>query len=271
MHIMRSGEFYGRRLHARSAEGLFFTDNVYVPGSRLKPHAHVNAFCAIVVAGGYRETAQGTSYECTPANVIFHRANEIHTNRMGDRGARVISIELGPEWMKRMSRLDVRPPEDGRAELGEAARLVPRLVAEIGAEDQASVLALEGLTLEILASLSREREGAARGERRAWLTRIAKLLDERYQEALTLAQLAECARVHPVHLARAFRKSFGYTVGERIRSLRVEHACRELVHTQRSITEIAARAGFADHSHMARWIRSYTGCSPGELRRRSRR
>src|SRR5258706_10929600 len=126
MQVMRSGEFFGRRLHARCAGGLSFNDSLHAAGSSVGPHAHSYAFFAVVVAGCYRETAQGASYECRAGNLVFHHAGEIHSNRIGDEGARVISIELGSGWMERTAQLEAGAAALGR--LPALSHVVPRLV-----------------------------------------------------------------------------------------------------------------------------------------------
>jgi AraC family transcriptional regulator len=95
-------------------------------------------------------------------------------------------------------------------------------------------------------------------------------IEERYAEPWSMAALAEIAGVHPVHLARAFRRSTGKTVGQYFRELRIRHACEELRSTSHSIEEIALRAGFTDPSHLSRWIRRTTGLSPRDIRRFAR-
>jgi AraC family transcriptional regulator len=56
------------------------------------------------------------------------------------------------------------------------------------------------------------------------------------------------------------------TIGDYIRTLRIEWACRELVATDQPIVEIAVQAGFCDHSHMTRVFRRMTGLTPTEFR-----
>jgi transcriptional regulator GlxA family with amidase domain len=73
----------------------------------------------------------------------------------------------------------------------------------------------------------------------------------RYREHLTLTDIAGQVRVHPVHLARAFRKRYTYRIGDFIRKLRVEAACSELLQSDAPIAEIAARTGFTDQSHLS--------------------
>jgi AraC family transcriptional regulator len=67
-------------------------------------------------------------------------------------------------------------------------------------------------------------------------------------------------------LAREFRRHYGCTVTDYIRHLRIEFACRELLVSNASVVDIALRAGFADHSHLARTLRKDVGMSPTQFR-----
>jgi AraC family transcriptional regulator len=69
-----------------------------------------------------------------------------------------------------------------------------------------------------------------------------------------------------VHLAREFRRAFGASVGEYVRRLRIDYACRELAATGRSVTEIAFDAGFSSHSHFTAAFRRVTGTTPTRYR-----
>jgi AraC family transcriptional regulator len=72
--------------------------------------------------------------------------------------------------------------------------------------------------------------------------------------------------VHPVHLAREFRRFEHCTIGEYVRRLRIEQACRRLTHSTDPIAAIAAEAGFADQSHFARTFKRVVGMSPVQFR-----
>jgi AraC family transcriptional regulator len=82
-----------------------------------------------------------------------------------------------------------------------------------------------------------------------------------------LSGLAQSVGVHPVTLARAFRHAFGCTVGEYVRSLRIERAAHQLAQTELSLAEIALGAGFSDQSHFSNLFRHHTGLSPSKFRR----
>jgi AraC family transcriptional regulator len=82
-----------------------------------------------------------------------------------------------------------------------------------------------------------------------------------------LGELAADVSVHPVHLARAFRKRYLCSVGDYIRKLRIEAACHALLNSDTAIAEIALRSGFSDQSHLCRTLKQYTGMSPRHFRR----
>jgi AraC family transcriptional regulator len=67
-----------------------------------------------------------------------------------------------------------------------------------------------------------------------------------------------------------FRRQNGCTVGEYVRRLRVDFALRQLSETENPLSEIAAAAGFADHSHLTRTFKAYLGLTPSEYRKNSR-
>jgi AraC family transcriptional regulator len=131
--------------------------------------------------------------------------------------------------------------------------------------DPASHLAIEGLMLEVLAEASRLPTGVMRIRPR-WVEAARELLHDRFSEKLSLAVIAQSINVHPMHLAREFRRHYGCTIGEYIRKLRTDFARAELVRTNVSLTEIALTSGFFDQSHFTRVFKRLTGFSPASYR-----
>ncbi len=81
-----------------------------------------------------------------------------------------------------------------------------------------------------------------------------------------VADLAREAGVHRVHLARAFRDHFGESVTLFARRVRLEAAQRLIAAGGISLAQAAARAGFADQSHLTRVMRAALGLTPGRMR-----
>jgi AraC family transcriptional regulator len=93
-----------------------------------------------------------------------------------------------------------------------------------------------------------------------------ELLHEALPDNLTVERIANVVGVHPVHLARVFRRRYGCSVGEYARNWRVEVASRQLATSTNSIAEVAAVAGFADQSHLCRTFKAVSGLTPNEFR-----
>ena len=144
-----------------------------------------------------------------------------------------------------------------------------RIAAELRAGDKSWPLAAEGLVLQLLSAAGRAEPAAAR--RGCWLRDARELLHERVPAPTTLSELADAVGVHPVHLARSFRREYGVTVGEYVRALRLDWAAAQLGLPGKSLAEIAFGAGFADQSHFTRAFRAYAGVTPGRYRELLRR
>jgi AraC family transcriptional regulator len=141
-----------------------------------------------------------------------------------------------------------------------------RLYREYKDLDEASPLTIEGLALEMLAEISSYR--AKRTDRRPpqWLKQIKDYLHAHFSESPDLPTLSAIADVHPGHLVREFRKFYRCTIGEYIRRLRIEQACREMSLPDSSLAQIALSAGFSDQSHFSRIFKRQMGISPAEYR-----
>ncbi len=72
--------------------------------------------------------------------------------------------------------------------------------------------------------------------------------------------------VHPVHLARTFRRVHRMTFAGYVRQVRIEFARRELAVSGAPLGDIAVAAGFCDQSHFSRLFKRYTGQTPAEYR-----
>src|SRR5215471_2694506 len=141
-----------------------------------------------------------------------------------------------------------------------------RLYREFCSDDELAPLAIEGLALELLAGLGRQDRRAAENGSSNWLKKAKELLHERFHEPLALSDVAQFIQVHPISLARAFRRTHHCTVGEYIRKLRVEFACHRLLASDEPLVEIAVSAGFSEQSHFCRTFKRLTGLTPSEYR-----
>ncbi len=98
------------------------------------------------------------------------------------------------------------------------------------------------------------------------LQRLQRLLDARYREPWTNAQLAREAGLSPGYLARRFKVHFGVSLHQYLKHRRVDCARHLLLTTQAPIKTVAYESGFANPQYFCRQFRSATGTTPAAFR-----
>lgn len=246
--------------------GLVLTVGTHAAGSMLARHAHDDPTLCYVLRGRFTEYARGLAADCGAETLKITPAGEPHWNRFGPAETRGLRLDVDrarfadtPSIFRMLDeRLQIRG--------GPAGTLVRRIVGELESEDDAARLVAEGLLLELLAEISRDSEARPELRPPRWLHEADALVHETFALRFSLSDVAASVGVHPATLARAYRRTFRCSVGEKVRRLRVEHAARELVETSEPLTEIALRAGFYDQSHFTNVFRRYLGVTPARYR-----
>lgn len=98
------------------------------------------------------------------------------------------------------------------------------------------------------------------------LRRVTSFVEEHIGGPNRLVELAQVAGISRAHFARAFRNEVGVTPHTYVVQRRIERALDLLHRSPMKIVDVAAVAGFADHSHMTRTFNRYLGVSPSAIR-----
>ncbi len=133
---------------------------------------------------------------------------------------------------------------------------------------------MSGLTLALASRLVAWHSSAARmpkalneGLSGLRLKQVLAFIEEQLAEDLSLEQIAAVAGVSASHVKTLFRKAMGVPVHQYVIQRRVERAKELLSKDSLSMAEIAAAAGFAHQSHMARHMRRVLGMPPLAMKR----
>lgn len=262
----RQRPIFGKETRKLELPDFRLVESLYHPSSRMPRHTHELAHISIVLQGAYTEHYGRKNRSGEPSLLVLHPPDEDHLVTFHNAGARVFSIHVKPRWLERIRDYSkvLDSPADFRG--GFPAWLAVRLYHEFREMDKVSPLMIESLALEIIATISRR---ASIAERKAphWLEQVREMLHAWLSEDVTFSRIAGTVGAHPVYIARQFRKHYHCTMGEYVRRLRVEAACREISETETPFSEIASMVGFYDQSHLTNTFKRLTGMTPAQYRR----
>jgi AraC family transcriptional regulator len=261
--ILRGGEFYSP-IQARLRANDVVLSELCQPVARSVPrHEHELAYVTIVLHGHYREGDRGKLDELPPLTAVFNPVGVAHSTVIGPAGASMFTIEFRSESLQE---LGLQLPDRTTFDCGLGTMLWPGLRLFSSFKNQRTdSLMLEAHVFELLGAITRLDQSPEKTPPR-WLKRVKDRLHAEFCERLRMRDLAREAGVHPVHLARAFRKFEKRTPGEYQQHLQIRAACELLGKPEWPLAEIAAECGFADQSHFTRAFRRMAATTPLRFR-----
>src|SRR5258706_219679 len=99
------------------------------------------------------------------------------------------------------------------------------------------------------------------------IDRVCRLLNDRCTERIPLAEAAAAAHLSIPAFSRFFRRKTGRTLVAYLNELRTGLACRELIESDRPVSDIAFDSGFNNLSNFNRRFRALKGMNPRDYRR----
>ncbi len=256
----------GHQVRSRQVAGLSLIETNYPARLTMPPHDHPLAAFGLVLQGTYTERLGARSRTCRPGTLVFHPPGEEHSVVFHDTPVRIFRVNLPPSWLELMREHCAELSDSREMDGGRPTGLAVRLYREFLDADSAAGLAINGLALEVLAGFVRHQPILGERQRPSWLRRAEEFIRSHFAKALSLQTIANEVSVHPAHLARAFRRSNHCSIGQYVRRLRVEYACRALTNSAAPLAAIAVQAGFSDQSHFTRVFRQHVGLTPNAFR-----
>lgn len=258
-----SGAFLGDQSRAVDVAG--FKVGLWrasLPPEGVPTHVHVDSHFVLALDGGYRSLAHDAhaprDVAFKPGALIWNPPGVEHSDSFDRPGGRFLSVSfMPPRGVGQGDPTLLR----GYRESAAARRLVGRL-SRLAAGDE---LTVEGLVLDMAAAVLTAAE-LDEDPGPEWLSRAKELIwDVCVQAGLEVRQIAREVGVHPVSLARRYRRHFGCSPAAAIRIARADRAA-VLMARGVALCETALRTGYADQSHLTRDFAAIYGVTPARYR-----
>lgn len=210
----------------------------YAPQLRQPRHAHDTSSISLIGAGELVESAGTSSRHARAGDIVVKPRGVAHEDVYGESGAKTYVLEtdedVGPyRWLFG----------------GAPAALFTRALLTRDA----------GIEVDLLAALIESHREPLTPRMRGIAERIAAT-------DVSVADLAAELRMHPVALARVFRREHGCSMTYWRRQARVRRAAALLASTVMPLSEVALECGFADQSHLCRLFKVELGLTPRAYR-----
>jgi len=99
------------------------------------------------------------------------------------------------------------------------------------------------------------------------VTKVMEYLKQHYTEALSLDTLSRLVDYTPQYLSSMFSTEVGMSIQTFLQRIRVEEACKLLVNTTLSVTDVAVAVGYQDTRYFSKVFRRHQNVSPREYRK----
>jgi AraC family transcriptional regulator len=262
----RGSDFFGGCVARKPAGDFTVSLYEYPPNTRVPRHGHEEPYVSFVLQGGYTEQSGPRHSEVFETGVaVLHEAREIHADEFHDRRVVLLALQFTPEWREQAEASGIQLKRQ-RADSVEISRLARKLYFQLTHERAKGELFRLGLALELTAEIVTDDAAADK----SCASRAHDAILAGFRNDLSLIAVAAQLKLHPSHVARAFKKRFGCTVGEFIRQVRLNHAVRRLSELDDPVSLISAECGFYDQSHFTAHFRAVMGTTQAWYRRRIR-
>ena len=235
----------------------------YGPGFRQARHADDRVQVSLVLAGRLVERVGRREEHAGPLSLVVKARGVEHADRYGVRGVLIGSLALEGSEGERLLDAGGSIPDWQWSSASPALRSMLRLVDRVQGP-RGAFEADDPDVLDVLAAVTSPASDRAPRVPPAWIARVREQFDD--GEIAPVRAVAARAGVHPVYLARAFRRWFGCSMSAYLRHARVSRAAALLPAGGTTLTHVAAAAGFSDHAHFCHRFRDATGLTPGRYR-----
>ena len=241
------------------------------------PHIHREIEMVFMLKGTSVAYADTVRCEIEPGDIFLSFPNQIHFYESYEHEEYylyIFSPDLLPEFAETLTMAIPKTPLlKGAGNDPEVKRLLRSLMEnkkrlKMNAEDQFLLNLSRGYLLSLFSILlpQMEMEQISLSDSGA-LRAIVSYCTSNFSENLSLSLLEEKLHLNKYYISHLFSQKLGIRFNDYINSLRVSEACRYLLNTRSSITEISELVGFNTQRTFNRAFIKATGVTPGEYRK----
>lgn len=99
------------------------------------------------------------------------------------------------------------------------------------------------------------------------IEKIFAFINENISTIKNIEQVAKFIHISESYLSTIFKQETGLSIMQYIISIRINLSAKELIYTDKSISEIASDCGFESPNYFCNTFKKMIGCSPSQYRK----
>ncbi len=259
---LTKGEYLGSVSKSIATGGLIICITDYLAGRSQSPlHAHENAHLSFVLRGTMLvDRKRHSGLQTAAERFSYIQSGEQHQTRLGTSIGKNINLEIEPAFLIKYDLQECHVEQ--MAQSPGSMLMMLRLYHELEKSGPCFTDHIHFMVLNLL----EDRAKLSKGPPPSWVFVLRELLNDAWNQELSLHQLSEATGVHPVTISKSFHRYFGCGLGEYRRRIKLERAVEHIASGNSSLTSVACACGFFDQSHFIKSFKAGTGMLPKHLR-----
>ena len=263
-------------IYENKNQELYCRDTRYGGGTLgYRSHLHFQIELAWIFEGHTHITVDSAEYDVYGGDAFIVFPNQIHTFSTLKRENFIllkINPELIPEFLPQFTSAVPRANViKGGAEDKELAEIIKKISDTYHGDEPFKDVALRGFLLVFFAKLFQciELTDIQSGDYHV-VGNIMKYCNENYHKPLSLNTLSRDLHLNKYYISHIMSNKLNIGFNDYINSLRVSNACKLLVKTDNTITEISETVGFNTLRTFNRAFSKQMGCTPSQYRQKKK-
>lgn len=259
-YSLNKGKHQSEVFKLSNESGTVYVSTHFELGNSDLAHFHEEPHLTFILNGGLTDKRKRFETERFSGELMFFQAGEPHRTITQTFPTKYFTLQFQNDFFRKFT---------SEAKLAFAIEKNPnvkfdllKLYRELLVNDEFSDISTEML----LYNLSNEKK-SSNEKLPAWLIKTVEMLNDSWNEEISLSDLAKIANVHPKTISRYFPKYFVCTLGEYRRKIKIEKSLALIKNSKLSLTEIAYECGFYDQSHFTGTFRKLTGFCPKQFQK----
>lgn len=263
-------------IYENKNQELYCRDTRYGGGTLgYRSHLHFQIELALIFDGHTHITVDSAEYDAYGGDAFIVFPNQIHTFTTLQRENFIllkINPELIPEFLPQFtSYVPKTNLIKGGAKDKELAELMTKISDTYHGDEPFKDAALRGFLLVFFAKLFQQIEltDIQSGDYHV-VGNIMNYCNENYHKPLSLNTLSHDLHLNKYYISHIMSNKLNIGFNDYINSLRVSNACKMLVKTDSTITEISEAVGFNTLRTFNRAFSKQMGCTPSQYRQKKK-